>query len=153
MVISTKAGRVILPKSECSPDNKWVAWENEQEFLRDGSKPDVVPVYDYSAAGVRKSYEQSMERLRGLPITTLRLHDAETPERYEWAIKEGAVDELVKLRSEGKIKYVSLGMNKTEYLLKVSVCVCWCVGVLCLSREPKGKYKERRNKKEFIRVC
>jgi hypothetical protein len=50
--------------------------------------------------GVRESFRQSSERMKGVTISCLRLHDAETEEYFEEATKEGAaVDTLVSMRS------------------------------------------------------
>lgn len=58
-----------------------------------------VPVFDYSEEGTRESFRQSSERMKGIKISCLRLHDAETEEFFAEATKEGcAVDTLIQMR-------------------------------------------------------
>merc|ERR1712137_1295654 len=51
-------------------------------------------------------------------IHCLRLHDAENEKRWQEVTEQGGIDEMLKLRAEGKINEVSMGMNSSDYLLK-----------------------------------
>jgi len=117
LYVATKVGRVIRSR-ENLPD-KNVVWGHDESFKLDGDPIDVIPVDDFSSEGVRESFRQSSARMEGVPISCLRLHDAETDVYFDWATKDGgAIDTLVQMRKEGLIKHVSLGMNKADYLLK-----------------------------------
>jgi len=117
--ISTKAGRVIKRKEVCDVNDDNVAFNIEDFFKLDGTSRGRVPVHDYSAAGIRRSSEDSVMRLKGHRIKCLRLHDAESPEYYYTATQKGAaVDELVKIKQDGLVDEISLGMNDASYILK-----------------------------------
>eukprot|EP00698_Gefionella_okellyi_P003960 TRINITY_DN13671_c0_g1_i1.p1 TRINITY_DN13671_c0_g1~~TRINITY_DN13671_c0_g1_i1.p1 ORF type:complete len:333 (+),score=102.25 TRINITY_DN13671_c0_g1_i1:53-1051(+) len=112
--IYTKVGRVVKRIADITPeDNKEEGFDHYYKVDRD-----TWPVFDYTAAGVRAAHAGSVERLRGAKIVCQRVHDAETEERYQAAIAGGAVDELVKMRTEGTIKDVSLGFNTPSFLLR-----------------------------------
>jgi D-threo-aldose 1-dehydrogenase len=49
-------------------------------------------------------------------VDGLRIHDAEDEARYNEAVNGGGVAELVKLREEGLINEVSLGMNDAYFV-------------------------------------
>lgn len=56
-------------------------------------------MFDYSGEGTRESFRQSLERMKGLKISCLRLHDAENEEFFAEATAEGcAVDTLIAMR-------------------------------------------------------
>lgn len=77
---------------------------------------------DYTAEGVRASHDDTLARLKGgaAAIEGLRVHDCDSPERYAEAMaRGGAVDGLVALRSEGKIKAVSIGLNDSGVALRM----------------------------------
>lgn len=88
-----------------------------------------MPVHDYTGPGIRRSFEDSVMRLKGHKIKCLRLHDAESPEYFYTATqKDAAVDELVKIKREGHVDEISLGMNDASYILKF------------LQKYPKGTF-------------
>jgi D-threo-aldose 1-dehydrogenase len=79
-------------------------------------------VHDYSYDAAMRSHEQSLHRL-GLPkVDILLIHDAdawshgpvEGPKRYKEAM-DGAYKALAKLRSEGVIKGIGIGLNDPDY--------------------------------------
>ncbi len=114
-VLSTKVGRWMEPLDKQSPPAD----------LRPGGLP-FQPKFDYSAAGTRKSLEQSMMRL-GIPeIDILYIHDVdvythgsvEAADRRYREVMEGCYPELEKLRAEGVIKAIGIGMNETERSLR-----------------------------------
>jgi D-threo-aldose 1-dehydrogenase len=77
---------------------------------------DIVPIYDYSKAGIRQSFEESLERL-GLPhIDIVLMHDAED---YIPDAINNAFPVLADLRSQGLIKAIGLGMNYVEPALEI----------------------------------
>jgi D-threo-aldose 1-dehydrogenase len=103
-VLSTKVGRLLVSSAG------------------DGRDDDVfdVPaglgrVWDFSAAGVRRSLEESLVRL-GLPAIDLALiHDPD--DHLEQALAE-AYPALADLRAQGVIKAVGIGMNQWQAPLR-----------------------------------
>lgn len=77
---------------------------------------DIVPVYDYSKEGIKRSFEESLERL-GLPhIDIVLMHDAED---YIPEAIENAFPVLADLKRQGLIKAIGLGMNYVEPALEI----------------------------------
>ena len=114
-VLSTKVGRWLKPLDQKSPPLN----------LRQGGLR-FQPCFDYSADGTMRSLEQSIMRL-GIPeIDIIYIHDVDvfthgTAEaadgRYKEAM-EGCYPALEKLRSEGVIKAIGVGLNETERSLR-----------------------------------
>jgi D-threo-aldose 1-dehydrogenase len=99
-VVETKVGRVLKRVEGVDPE-KWFP----------DAPRDIVPIYDYSKAGIRQSFEESLERL-GLPhIDIVLMHDAED---YIPDAINNAFPVLADLRSQGLIKAIGLGMNYVE---------------------------------------
>ena len=95
-------------------------------------------VIDYTADGVRRSIEDSLQRLGVDSLDVVFVHDLSPDFRYfptgweeQFAIAErGAFPELSKMRDEGLIKAWGLGVNCPQPILKVievadpDVCLC-----------------------------
>ena len=106
-VISTKVGRLLRP----NPDGGGTL-----DLDNDFHVPaDTARVWDFSAAGVEASLEESLERLGLDRVDVLYLHD---PERHdlELGIAEG-VPALVGLREAGRVSAIGVGSMVTEALL------------------------------------
>jgi D-threo-aldose 1-dehydrogenase len=104
-VVETKVGRVLKRVEGVEPE-KWFP----------DAPRDIVPIYDYSKAGIRQSFEESLERL-GLPhIDIVLMHDSED---YIPEAIENAFPVLADLRSQGLIKAIGLGMNYVEPALEI----------------------------------
>jgi len=114
---STKCGRIIKPVAEADKTKEAVETGYSGSFITDKYHKNI-PVATYTAEGIRESFKQSCERMQMTSFQSLRLHDAENPERWAEATDGGGVEAMVALRAEGKIKEVSMGMNSSEYLLK-----------------------------------
>jgi D-threo-aldose 1-dehydrogenase len=83
------------------------------------TKVDAHPVTrDYSAAQVRRSCEESLERLGIERIPLLYLHDPEVASFDDLAAPGGAVDELVKLRDEGLAEHLGLAGGPVELMTR-----------------------------------
>jgi aryl-alcohol dehydrogenase-like predicted oxidoreductase len=69
--------------------------------------PDVTPPYahDYSAANVRADVEQSLRRLQTDRLDLVQVHMS--PSRQEME-EGGTIEELVRLREEGKIRFIGM---------------------------------------------
>jgi len=114
--VSTKVGRYIVPKDRSSSFGERV--EHGYDF-NTAAYHSNIPVWDYRKDGISESFQQSQGRLQRSFIDCLRVHDAETPERWEEACgPDGGIKMLESLRAKGQIGEVSLGFNSAEYLLK-----------------------------------
>ncbi|QDP97908.1 aldo/keto reductase [Microlunatus elymi] len=102
-VISTKVGRLLVP----NPDPTGADSEGFDHA------DDLTRVRDYSAAGVRRSLEQSLERLGLDRIDIALVHD---PEDHLQQAAEEALPALCELREQGVIGAVGLGMNFVDPL-------------------------------------
>ena len=132
-VVSTKVGRLLRPSPETADQ-------------LDMADPYVVPatlkrVWDFSADGVRRSLDESLQRLGVDAVDLLFLHD---PEEYdlEPALATG-VPALVKLREEGLVSRIGLGSKSTEALLAGvrtgALDLLMVAGRYTLLEQPAGK--------------
>lgn len=113
-ILSTKVGRVFKAGKKVDKQGNWM---NPSPFEYS---------YDYSAAGVRRSIEDSLQRLGIESIDIVYIHDldpsnkelgANWTEHFEIA-RKGAMPELIKMRDEGLIKGWGLGVNEIEPIVK-----------------------------------
>jgi D-threo-aldose 1-dehydrogenase len=72
--------------------------------------------YDYSAAGVRRSLEDSLTRLGLDRVDIVYVHD---PDDYVDEAIAGAIPELVRMREEGIIGAAGVGMNQWQAPLRM----------------------------------
>jgi D-threo-aldose 1-dehydrogenase len=93
--LSTKVGRLLRAGGRDVQD----IWA-EPEAL--------TPIFDFTGAGVRASYAESLDRLGLDRADILHVHDPD--EHLAQAVAE-ALPELVRMRAEGRIGAVSAGMN------------------------------------------
>jgi len=113
--LSTKVGRLMEPKEDFTMEQ--ILWKGKLNF---GYK------YDYSAAGVRRSVEDSLQRLGLSSIDIVFIHDLspdngdmkDSYAHYFEAAAKGAMPELTKMREEGIIKGWGLGVNTIEPILQ-----------------------------------
>jgi D-threo-aldose 1-dehydrogenase len=77
-------------------------------------RPDGSDVMDFSADGVKRSIEGSLQRLRTDRIDILHIHDPNR-ETYRAALNE-AYPVLAELRAQGAIRAVGVGVNYWEIL-------------------------------------
>ncbi|MGA0798415.1 MAG: aldo/keto reductase [Candidatus Nanopelagicales bacterium] len=97
-IVSTKVGRILVEGEYTGPT-----------IFRD-LEP-CSPVFDYSAKGVRRSFEESLERMKLDHVDILFIHDPEN--HMDQAIDE-AYPELDKMRSEGLVKSIGVGINFSD---------------------------------------
>jgi len=76
-------------------------------------------VFDYTAAGVRKSFLRSLERLQLEYVDMLTLHDVEFANSIDQVVKE-ALPEMRKLQKEGKAKYIGISGYPLDVLLIIA---------------------------------
>ncbi|HSI40453.1 MAG TPA: aldo/keto reductase [Xanthobacteraceae bacterium] len=109
-IVSTKVGRVFHASRTPLPETFWA---DKLNFSYD---------YDYTAAGARRSIEDSLQRLGLSSIDIVYIHDL-GPENTElkqpWTdsfeiARTGAMVELERMRNEGLIKAWGFGINRPE---------------------------------------
>jgi D-threo-aldose 1-dehydrogenase len=105
-VVSTKVGRLLRPSPETAD-----RLDDENQFAVPAS---LCRVWDFSAAGVRASLEESLERLGLDEVDVLYMHD---PDEHDLGpdIASGA-PALAALRDEGLVKAIGIGSKSTEAL-------------------------------------
>ena len=112
-ILSTKVGR-LLHASKVIPETMW---HDPSPFSYE---------YDYTAAGVRRSIEDSLQRLGIESIDIVYIHDLSEDNQdlgrkwteYFEIARKGAMPELTKMREEGLIKGWGLGVNTIEPILR-----------------------------------
>ena len=111
-VVSTKAGRLLDPDPD--PPGAQYGWVRPLPFR---------PRFDYSYDGIRRSFEDSLQRLGLDRIDVLLLHDIDTfthgadalPASFETAM-DGGLKALMALKSEGLIGAYGIGVNESDVL-------------------------------------
>lgn len=115
-IVSTKVGKLL---------NASKTAKSKGYFPFSPSPNDVV--YDYTASGVRRSIEDSLQRLGIDSIDIVFVHDISsdnknlpTPWPEQFAIaQKGAFPELTRMREEGLIKGWGIGVNTPEPILRL----------------------------------
>ncbi|MEO5724425.1 MAG: aldo/keto reductase, partial [Ilumatobacteraceae bacterium] len=103
LVISTKVGRLLRADAPADPSS----------IFR--GVPQVNPVFDFSADGVRRSLEESLVRLGRDRIDIVYLHDPD--DHFEQALGE-ALPVLRQWRAEGVVGAIGAGMNQSAMLTR-----------------------------------
>ena len=98
-VLSSKVGRLLVP-TEKEDDNFFLDADNTVERLN-----------DYSEAGIIRSFKESLERMNLESIDIVYIHD---PDDYADDAINHAYPALAKLREQGLVKSIGLGMNYNE---------------------------------------
>ncbi|NDF02878.1 MAG: aldo/keto reductase [Actinobacteria bacterium] len=109
-ILSTKVGRVLNPVSGVSNAGGLAGFAD--------ADTSVEPVFDYSRAGVRRSFEESLKRLNVDRIDVALIHDAD--DRIDEAIKY-AYPALEEMRAEGMVSTIGVGMNYCPPTIKAVV--------------------------------
>ncbi|MCF4123940.1 aldo/keto reductase [Methylobacterium sp. SyP6R] len=109
-VVSTKVGRVMVPDPSVGPMEEGYA---EPLPFR--------PTFDYSHDGVLRSFEASQQRLGILDPDILYVHDIgrvthgeRHAETWEQLTAGGGFRALTRLREEGAVRAIGLGVNEWE---------------------------------------
>ncbi|MEV4243752.1 aldo/keto reductase [Streptosporangium canum] len=105
--LSTKVGRLLVPAPAGGP-----AGRDDQGF---DVPADLRRVWDFSRDGVRRSLEESLERLGLDTVDIVLIHDPD--DHWEQAVSE-AYPALAELRDQGVVKAVGVGMNQSEMLAR-----------------------------------
>jgi D-threo-aldose 1-dehydrogenase len=104
-VLSTKVGRLLRPLApgEAVPDEGFV------------SGPPLKRVWDFSRDGIRRSLEESLERLGVDRVDIVYLHD---PDDFEDEVYATGFPALAELRDEGVVRAIGAGMNQVGMLTR-----------------------------------
>ena len=113
-VLSTKVGRLLRPHTGAARDqNGYVG---------------VLPfsqAWDYSGAGVRRSVEDSLQRLGLARLDVAYIHDCDAATHgasYPGVLRQvvdEALPELQRMKREGLLRHVGLGVNDVQVCLDV----------------------------------
>src|SRR6266516_4730073 len=115
-VLSTKVGKLLKASKTA---------KNKEYFPFSPSPNDVI--YDYTASGVRRSIEDSLQRLGIDSIDIAFVHDISSDNKYlptPWQeqfeiARKGAFPELTRMREEGLIKGWGIGVNTPEPIMRL----------------------------------
>jgi D-threo-aldose 1-dehydrogenase len=115
-VVSTKVGRLVREVDAIAPgaDVDRQAFDGRDDAFYPHAEPLRV-VFDYTADGVRRSIEESLERLGLDRIDIALIHDPD--EHWEAAIGQ-AWPALARMRDEGVVRAVGAGMNQSAMLVR-----------------------------------
>jgi D-threo-aldose 1-dehydrogenase len=105
-VIATKVGYTLVPD-----DGK----HDPKVFHRFDNVPLLRPVFDYSYDGIMRTFEGSLQRLNLSRVDVLNIHD---PDFHWQEVIEIAYPTIHKLRSEGIVRAIGVGMNQAEMLAR-----------------------------------
>ncbi|CAB4891362.1 unannotated protein [freshwater metagenome] len=101
LTISTKVGRVLVPGIDPNTIFHGI--------------PAVRPVFDFSADGIRRALDESLTRLGTDHVDLALLHD---PDEHEAEALATSMTTLVRLRDEGTIGAIGIGMNQVAMLTR-----------------------------------
>jgi len=104
-VLQTKVGRVL----------NWVEKADPVPWFPDAD-PHIQPVFDYSAEGIKRSFNESLERMGVGHIDIALMHDAEN--HIPQAINE-AYPVLADLKRQGIIKAIGIGINFCDVAIEI----------------------------------
>jgi D-threo-aldose 1-dehydrogenase len=115
-VVSSKVGKLLKASK---------AAKNKEYFPFSPSPNDVV--YDYTASGVRRSIEDSLQRLGIDGLDIAFVHDISPDNKYlptPWQeqfeiARKGAFPELTRMREEGLIRGWGIGVNTPEPIMRL----------------------------------
>jgi len=115
-VISTKVGRLVRPRADIPAD---ADVDRQTDGVRDDAYytdlGDRGVVFDFSGDGVRRSLEESLERMGLSRIDIAYIHD---PDDHWEGVMRGAYPALERLRAEGTVHAIGAGMNQSTMLAR-----------------------------------
>ena len=115
-VVSTKVGRLVRAEGDLLPGadiDRQALGDRDDAYYADTAGRRIV--FDYSADGVRRSIEESLERLGLSRVDIAFIHDPE--EHWEAAIGQ-AYPELARLREAGTIGAIGVGLKQSAMLAR-----------------------------------
>ena len=118
-IVSTKVGRLLV-------ENPLGAQLDDEGFA---VVSDLMRHLDYSADGVRRSLEQSLDRMGIGRVDVVFVHD---PDDHYEAAMDGAFPALDAMRREGIVTSYGAGMNQSamlaDFVLNTDLDVVMCAG-------------------------
>jgi D-threo-aldose 1-dehydrogenase len=105
-VLSTKVGRLLVPNERRTGSDLAHLFDTPDDLRRE---------LDYSGRGARRSIEESLIRLGLDRVDIALVHD---PDDHVDEALAGAVPELIRMRDEGVVKAVGVGMNQWQAPLR-----------------------------------
>jgi D-threo-aldose 1-dehydrogenase len=114
--LSTKVGRLVRPAGRIPAGadiDRQALDGREDAYYADTDDRRVV--FDYSADGVARSLEESLERLGTDRIDLVFIHD---PDDHWKAAIDDAYPALHRLREQGVIRAIGVGMNRSAMLAR-----------------------------------
>ena len=109
ITVSTKVGRLLVPGAH--PDPASFGWPEPLPF---------TPVFDYTHDGILRSFDDSLQRMGRDRIDILYIHDigemthGADNARHLSDLRGGGLRALERLRDEGRIRAIGLGVNEVE---------------------------------------
>lgn len=127
-VVSTKVGRLL------EPDPDGAGRLDDEGFAVPAT---MRRVWDFTADGVRRSLDASLERLGLDRVDIVYIHD---PDDHWKQASAQAVPALVELREQGVIGAIGVGMNQhemlTEFIRRSDIDLVMCAGRYTLLEQP-----------------
>jgi D-threo-aldose 1-dehydrogenase len=106
IVVATKVGYSLVPED---------GGLEEKVFHRFDNVPAMRPIFDFSYDGIMRTFEGSLQRLNLSHVDILNIHDPD----HQWEEAIGIVyPALHRLRSEGVVRAIGVGMNQAEMLAR-----------------------------------
>ncbi len=106
--VSTKVGRILLPTDRPPAHPQYVSASPNQ------------PVFDYTRAGIERSYQDSLKRLGVDRVQILLLHDVDRmshPHGHRQLVRDllrDGLPALQRLKAEGAVDAIGLGVNEWD---------------------------------------
>lgn len=117
--LSSKVGRLVRPVPPgVTPDPEGYA-----------GTPEAMRVWDFSAEGIRRSIAESLARLGTDRLDVVYIHD---PDEHEEQVYATAYPALARLRDEGVVSAIGVGMNQAampaRFVRRLDLDVVLCAG-------------------------
>ena len=147
-VLSSKVGRLLTPSHRA---------ERDQNGFVQGLPFDQH--WDYSAAGVRRSVEDSLQRLGMSHLDIALVHDCDAQShgaRYAQVLRQvvdEALPELHRMRQEGLLSHVGLGVNEVQVCLDLLRMQRPDAGLDCLLLAGRYSLLDQSALAELLPLC
>jgi D-threo-aldose 1-dehydrogenase len=147
IVLSTKVGGLLKPvRTDAERTWKHHTWAEPFPF-------DLI--YDYSYDGIRRSFEDSLQRLALSHVDILYVHDlgtmthgAKNAEHWQAFTAGGGFKALQELKANGSIQAIGMGVNEHQILLDVMELGDWDLFLLA------GRYTLlEQGSLDFLETC
>jgi D-threo-aldose 1-dehydrogenase len=146
--LSTKVGRLLTPDANAAPEQN--------------SYADCLPFtqrWDFSAQGVRRSVEDSLQRLGLARLDAVYIHDCDAHThgaRYPKVLRsvvEQCLPELHAMRREGLLRHIGLGVNDVQVCLDVLRAAPAAQSIDCLMLAGRYSLIDHSALPELLPLC